>query len=846
MKALLVTQDKMRVSTLGYYSPGDGGGNDYYFDASSLATDNGGSVISPNIGSGRFVSVERSNVNVLQWGAKRDFDLSTWSGTDNTSRFQAAIDFAESNPSIGIPDIFVPAGAYGVNSITLKYASMNGAGAGTDRYWLSSMLCQISGATNDMVVMDVEVAGVFVQPARFNGIKNMTLYGSRERNLKNPKTIVSASSRTVFTVSTNDVPPTPSDSGGFPYFGFCFFFSNENRFLGHGMVRSVSTNTGAITLEPGWDNYATLSGSGGLLSSGFKVCFAGIGTKGEYQPNRSDSTAAGYSAVQMLGSGFKRFEDLNIIGFHTGFRVGSAIVLETKNVWGLSISLGLLSQVWLDVGADDGHLRYFNQGLYYPDLGLSAETNSIADSSYRRGAFGMYGIRGRSQITQFTSDGNVYGLLQYSGYQQTFSQTLIDYPVKAAIVSILGSTRSTGIQMGDFQVTSFRGTLPQYITYNGSGAREAIVSLGLVNTNRIEFTSFSTIAYVGQPATNNWDSLFYATNNSAVNVLKLIPGTGYNSISSAGFYPRIGSVASDLLDASALRWGVFRQSNEVVSLISNGSVGLSVSTATTNALPTIGIRNPPAIIGQVDTLGRELSYGTDESSSGTRTDLSNKAFRITGVPYTLSQPNFSVIGGTADSANNIVFHGGGSGGQQSATDHRFYAASSQNTLTGTFVGRINTGGMIIGPSGISGNIDASLLFEPRSTVKGMLAGPKMTTVQSDAITSPVSGLQVYDTTVNKVRTFDGTRYRYGELYLSGSTTWDVPSTAAGGEQGTTVSVTGAVIGDLIVVAPARIAQSFFVTGVVLTNGVVSLYAINASTGTIDPASANYTVHVLKP
>jgi hypothetical protein len=162
------------------------------------------------------------------------------------------------------------------------------------------------------------------------------------------------------------------------------------------------------------------------------------------------------------------------------------------------------------------------------------------------------------------------------------------------------------------------------------------------------------------------------------------------------------------------------------------------------------------------------------------------------------------------------------------------------------VARINSRGLLVSPTGISSQIDSSLAFEIRSTVKGMLAGPKMTTVQSDAISSPVSGLQVFDTTVNKVRTHDGTRFRYGEMYLSGSATWDIPSTSAGGEQGTTIAVSGAVIGDLVVVTPARIAQSFFVTGVVLTNGNVSVYGINASTGTVDPASQTYTVHVLKP
>ena len=58
------------AKTLGYYSAGDGGGNSFYWDSTSVATDNGGTVIKPTAvsGAGRWLAVDTS-INVKQFGA---------------------------------------------------------------------------------------------------------------------------------------------------------------------------------------------------------------------------------------------------------------------------------------------------------------------------------------------------------------------------------------------------------------------------------------------------------------------------------------------------------------------------------------------------------------------------------------------------------------------------------------------------------------------------------------------------------------------------------------------------------------------------------------------------------
>ena len=54
-------------------------------------------------------------------------------------------------------------------------------------------------------------------------------------------------------------------------------------------------------------------------------------------------------------------------------------------------------------------------------------------------------------------------------------------------------------------------------------------------------------------------------------------------------------------------------------------------------------------------------------------------------------------------------------------------------------------------------LDASAILQASSTTKGFLP-PKMTTTQKNAIASPASGLQVYDTTLNQMSYYNGTSW----------------------------------------------------------------------------------------
>ena len=59
------------AQTSGYYAAGDGGGNRFYWDGTSSAVDNGGTIIKPTFvsGAGRWLAVDTSYINVKQFGA---------------------------------------------------------------------------------------------------------------------------------------------------------------------------------------------------------------------------------------------------------------------------------------------------------------------------------------------------------------------------------------------------------------------------------------------------------------------------------------------------------------------------------------------------------------------------------------------------------------------------------------------------------------------------------------------------------------------------------------------------------------------------------------------------------
>lgn len=186
----------------------------------------------------------------------------------------------------------------------------------------------------------------------------------------------------------------------------------------------------------------------------------------------------------------------------------------------------------------------------------------------------------------------------------------------------------------------------------------------------------------------------------------------------------------------------------------------------------VEISEPNGLGGYVSkrVLGSQL--GTDTNFANTDLTLTaNRTHDLAG--YNLAFNN-GTIGASQSSSNptfNLINSGVGTAITATATSN---AGIAGNSTSGAGLLGLSTSGN--GVNGISVNSkggafrnqvlveeyataneiqDASALFEVKSTVKGALL-PRMTTTQRNAISSPATGLEIYNTTTNRKEVYNGT------------------------------------------------------------------------------------------
>lgn len=97
LKAETVFFPNAKYTTLCYETSGDGGANSFYYNSTSTATDNLGTIIQPTAitGAGRLLAINPSVVNVAQFGAKGD------GATNDYTEIQAALTAAGAFGTVG-------------------------------------------------------------------------------------------------------------------------------------------------------------------------------------------------------------------------------------------------------------------------------------------------------------------------------------------------------------------------------------------------------------------------------------------------------------------------------------------------------------------------------------------------------------------------------------------------------------------------------------------------------------------------------------------------------------------------------------------------------------------------
>ena len=138
------TPNGFLVETKGYYTKGDGGNGVYYYDSSSVLADNGGTVLAPTVGSGRWIAVVKGPLNLRQFGARGN-------GTTNDS---AAVQAALTAALAARTTVIAPAGAYLLNTtVDVGSSGIIGVGPLTTDFVLTQVGTTFVAGTNDMLVM---------------------------------------------------------------------------------------------------------------------------------------------------------------------------------------------------------------------------------------------------------------------------------------------------------------------------------------------------------------------------------------------------------------------------------------------------------------------------------------------------------------------------------------------------------------------------------------------------------------------------------------------------------------------------------------------------------------------
>ena len=158
----------------------------------------------------------------------------------------------------------------------------------------------------------------------------------------------------------------------------------------------------------------------------------------------------------------------------------------------------------------------------------------------------------------------------------------------------------------------------------------------------------------------------------------------------------------------------------------------------------------------------------------------------------------------------------------------FYTSDAVSTTGSVDRVKMITTGVAMTDTGTVAAPDNSAVLDLASTARGLLA-PRMTRAQFDSISSRANGLIGYDTTANKPVVYNGTRSYNGtlELVSNGNTVIFGALTALTAATPTsgTITVTGAQVGDAVVVTPGALnSGSTHVDGVVTSANTVTLYA----------------------
>jgi len=233
------------------------------------------------------------------------------------------------------------------------------------------------------------------------------------------------------------------------------------------------------------------------------------------------------------------------------------------------------------------------------------------------------------------------------------------------------------------------------------------------------------------------ETLVSGTNLKTINSTSLL-GSGDISISAS---PSGGAGAIQFSDGSAF-------ASDASNLFwddTNKRLGVGTNTPTAR----VHIKGSGSLSGTTSLLVQN-SLGTSWLQVKDDGDITNGADGNTNLKFEISPSANKYFRLTRQSTNVDFYAGnGGNAGIETSGGQPFSLIASSTYLT------LSNGGVRIASA--YGTTSASAQLEVVSTTKGFLP-PRMTTTQKNAISSPASGLVVYDSTTNKLCCYNGTSW----------------------------------------------------------------------------------------
>ncbi len=305
-------------------------------------------------------------------------------------------------------------------------------------------------------------------------------------------------------------------------------------------------------------------------------------------------------------------------------------------------------------------------------------------------------------------------------------------------------------------------------TTNIATAPAAINGVTLASGDRVLLTAQSTGSQngiwifngSGNAMTRPTDYAAGSTVWAFFNIVVLITTGSFNLGTFGGFLWRLTTTGAITIDTTTTAWSPILLGSANLLRILNTSSGF-IASFDVAALSTAD-RN----YGVPDAGGTFL---VDTAIQNFSNKTSTNQFKVDGS----SDQTQLVVEGHSSQATVLAAFNDSSGNNQIGiyATGTLIVNESGNDADTRFEGDTNPNLLYLDASlnavGVGSNsIDDSAVFQVTSTTKGAISAPVMTTAQQAAISSPVEGLQVFDSDTKHLNVYDSQRYR-----LSGVAGW---------------------------------------------------------------------------